>query len=68
MYASKRAYRDYFADVSHYVKMVQVLKDCKIPRSNFYKFMKGEYYDHYLSMEKHIIIEDRLKQVLENLT
>lgn len=48
----KCSYREYFANVSQYLKMNKFLKMAKIPCGTFSYFMKGPEYDMLISVEK----------------
>lgn len=52
MFASKADYRNYFAGVSVYLKMVYFLKQVGINQANFSRFMKGKPYDYLINNEK----------------
>lgn len=51
-YASKSAYRAYFAEIVDYVKMAYFLRIVNIDKGNFSRFMKGADWDYLISQEK----------------
>lgn len=65
---AKSEFRTYFADVSVYVKMSAILKELKIHKSTFSKFMQSSAYDHYLSESKLQMIKYALQERLKNFT
>jgi hypothetical protein len=66
--ATKEYYRQYFVECMPYVKLAAVLRDLGESKQNFSKFMKGSYYDHYMSLDKLDKIYNHLHNVLTNLT
>lgn len=48
----KYSYREYFANVSCFLKMNKFLKMVNIPSGTFSYFMKGPEYDMLISIEK----------------
>lgn len=65
---SKSEYRTYFADVSRYVKMKNVLEDIGLTTPNFYRFMKSEEYDWCMSVEMLELIHNQVRETLSKLT
>ena len=65
----KCSYREYFANVSQFLKMNKFLKMARIPNGTFSYFMKGSEYDMLISIEKletlKNIIEIKLSEFIE---
>lgn len=51
-YASKTDYRNYFANIVDYVRMSYFLKQVRIDKGNFSRFMKGSEFDYLISWDK----------------
>lgn len=68
MNASKSWYRSYFAECSEYVKMKAVFRDLDMHPSNFYKFMKGNQYDFFMSIEMLERLRVAVSQAVEKFT
>lgn len=64
---SKNSYREYFASVRKYVKMKPFLELASITNANFSYFMKGESFNHLISIEKFQCLESLLKDTLQKI-
>lgn len=49
---TKNQYREFFADVSSFIKIYYFLKKEHISQSNFSLFMKGEDFNRFMSLDK----------------
>lgn len=68
MKSSKQSYRAYFDDVRRYVKMTVILDEIGENKTNFSRFMQGQQFDYYLSLDKLYKIEKAVQNTLDNLT